>query len=397
ALAIQVGAFTYLKGRLGRVYSPRSYLPPPEKRAEKLPRGPWKWFIALVTSPSKDIIRKNGLDAYLFIRFLRVLIFVFGCFTLISWPILLTVNTVGIPDNAGRDGLSRLSWGNIPTNMQIRYVAHIIVAYILTFLVIWVIRRELATFVKLRHQFLISRSHSKLAQAKTVLITNLPDSVQTEQDLMKMLTFVPGGINKVWIYRQTGELPDLFDERTKACNKLEKAECKLLRDAMKAKREEEKARRDAERQAKKMAARAAKERKASDETATEEQIQQDVEKNERNRVSVAFGKVVRPTHRLGWIPFYGQKVDTITWCKDEIVRLTEQINTARKTLSQDKSHGAAFVQCNLQLGANILAQVVVSEEPLRMYDKWTDVAPDDIVWRNIDDSGYETRARYVTS
>lgn len=398
ALVIQVGAFTYLKGKLHRVYHPRSFLPPPEKRAEELPRGPWKWFVALVTSPTKDIIRKNGLDAYLFIRFLRVLILIFGCFTIISWPILITVNTVGIPDNAGRDGLSRLSWGNIPTDMQIRYVAHIIIAYILTFFVIWVIRRELATFVKLRHQFLISRSHSKLAQAKTVLITNLPDSVQTEQDLLKMLTFVPGGINRVWIYRQTGELPDLFDERNKICKKLEKAECQLLRDALKAKREEDQARRDAERQAKKLAAKAAEERKGSEETAAEaEQIQIDVEKNERNRVSLAFGKVVRPTHRLGRIPFHGQRVDTITWCKEEIARLTEQIDRTRKSLNKDKSHGAAFVQCNLQLGANILAQVIVSDEPLRMYDKWTDVAPDDIVWRNIDDSGYETRARYVTS
>lgn len=205
-------------------------------------------------------------------------------------------------------------------------------------LVIWVIRRELATFIKLRHQFLISRSHSKLAQSKTVLITNLPDSIQSEQDLLKMLTyvitaslhsnapdlqifracrrFVPGGINKVWIYRQTGELPDLFDERNKICKKLEKAECTLLRDALKAKREKDKARQDAERQAKKMAAKAAKERKGSEETtAAIELIQADVEKNERNRVSVAFGKVVRPTHRLGWVPFHGERVDTITWCK----------------------------------------------------------------------------------
>ncbi|KAG8909434.1 hypothetical protein FRC01_006946, partial [Tulasnella sp. 417] len=343
-------------------------------------------------------IRKNGLDAYLFIRFLRVLVFIFGCFTIISWPILLAVNTVGIPDNAGRDRLSRLSWGNIPTNMQIRYVAHIIIAYILTFLVIWVIRRELVTFIKLRHQFLISRSHSKLAQSKTVLITHLPDSVQTEQDLLKMLTFVPGGISKVWIYRQTGELPDLFDERNDVCKQLEKAECQLLRDALKAKREEERARQDAERQTKKLAAKVAKERKSSEETtAAVGLIQADVEKNERNRVSLAFGKVVRPTHRLGWIPLRGERVDTITWCKEEIVRLTEQIDKARKDVKKDQSHGAAFVQCNLQLGANILSQVVVSDEPLRMYDKWPDVAPDDIVWRNIDDSGYETRARYVIS
>ncbi|KAG8885941.1 hypothetical protein FRB99_004411, partial [Tulasnella sp. 403] len=214
-LVVQVGAFTYLKGRLQRVYTPRSFLPPPEKRAEELPRGPWKWFMALLTSPSKDLIRKNGLDAYLFIRFLRLLMMIFGVFTLLTWPVLLVVDTAGIPDNQGRDGLSRLSWGNIPTNMQSRYAAHITVVYILTFFVIWLIRREFGIFVKLRHQFLISHSHSKLAQAKTVLITNLPESVQTDQDLRKLLTFVPGGISKVWIYRKLGDLTKWYEDRLK--------------------------------------------------------------------------------------------------------------------------------------------------------------------------------------
>ena len=31
-----------------------------------------------------------------------------------------------------------------------------------------------------------------------------------------------------------------------------------------------------------------------------------------------------------------------------------------------------------------MSQVVLSDQPLRMYDKWTDVAPRDIVWENID-------------
>lgn len=120
----------------------------------------------------------------------------------------------------------------------------------------------------------------------------------------------------MWIYRQTGELPDMYDQRNKMCKKLEKAECKLLRDAIKAKRQEDKARQDAERQAKKLTDKVAKERKSTDETAAiTSQIQADLEKNERNRVSAAFGKVVRPTHRLGWMPFTGQRVDTISWCK----------------------------------------------------------------------------------
>jgi hypothetical protein len=29
----------------------------------------------------------------------------------------------------------------------------------------------------------------------------------------------------------------------------------------------------------------------------------------------AMDMVPRPTHRLGWVPFFGQKVDTIDWCK----------------------------------------------------------------------------------
>jgi hypothetical protein len=39
--------------------------------------------------------------------------------------------------------------------------------------VFWLIRRELLIFVHARHQFLIARSHSHLAQAKTVLITSM--------------------------------------------------------------------------------------------------------------------------------------------------------------------------------------------------------------------------------
>jgi hypothetical protein len=32
---------------------------------------------------------------------------------------------------------------------------------------------------------------------------------------------------------------------------------------------------------------------------------------------LAMDMVPRPTHRLGWIPFVGQKVDTFDWCKVE--------------------------------------------------------------------------------
>ncbi|CCO29749.1 putative membrane protein C24H6,13 [Rhizoctonia solani AG-1 IB] len=113
--------------------------------------------------------------------------------------------------------------------------------------------------------------------------------------------------------------------------------------------------------------------------------------------SAAMDMVPRPTHRLGWIPFVGEKVDTFDWCKTEIARLNDEINEKRKGLPECKPHGSAFIQCNLQMGAHVLAQCVSYHEPLKMSQKWVEVAPDDIIWDNIDDGAYEVRSRYVLS
>ena len=88
----------------------------------------------------------------------------------------------------------------------------------------------------------------------------------------------------------------------------------------------------------------------------------------------------RPRHRLGFLGVLGKKVDTIEWCKvraavwppgpllsgrlrqDEIARLNTSIAEERAALAQadktPKPLGSAFIQCNLQMGAHVLAQCV---------------------------------------
>ena len=84
--------------------------------------------------------------------------------------------------------------------------------------VIYLIRHELSHFVHVRHQFLISKSHSRLAQARTVLITSVPDEIATEHDLRTFASFVPGGIDNVWILREHSTLNKLFRERQDVCS-----------------------------------------------------------------------------------------------------------------------------------------------------------------------------------
>lgn len=76
-LIVEVGAFLFLKARLGRIYSPRTYLPPPacvvvysvplavadfvcRKRAQLLPDSTWKWLPALLFNPTEDIVRRQS-------------------------------------------------------------------------------------------------------------------------------------------------------------------------------------------------------------------------------------------------------------------------------------------------------------------------------------------------
>ena len=82
----------------------------------------------------------------------------------------------------------------------------------------------------------------------------------------------------------------------------------------------------------------------------------------------------------------GKKVDTISWCKvrvqtllrptrwadgspglqEEISKLNKSINEKRQMLAtaekMPKPLGSAFIQCNLQMGAHVLAQCVSYHE-----------------------------------
>lgn len=61
---------------------PRSYLPPRDRRSDSLPPGLFAWLPAIFKADPEQIIHKNGLDAYYFLRFLRLMGFVSPLFFL---------------------------------------------------------------------------------------------------------------------------------------------------------------------------------------------------------------------------------------------------------------------------------------------------------------------------
>jgi hypothetical protein len=95
------------------------------QRTPPSPTGLFNWISDMYRLPDTYVLQHHSLDAYLLLRYLKlisVLCFV-GC--LITWPILFPVNATG---GGGLSQLDLLSISNI--QHKARYFAHCFVAWI---------------------------------------------------------------------------------------------------------------------------------------------------------------------------------------------------------------------------------------------------------------------------
>lgn len=143
----EIVAFTILRRYFKQIYEPRtvhphskySLLPLHAACLTSIDRGRVKpfeagiltWPIRLLNADSRDIQRVNGPDAYLFVRFLRMMIVVFVPIWVVSWIILLPVTAVN-NSVAGKTGLDRFTFGNISPYNQPRYGAYVACVYLST-------------------------------------------------------------------------------------------------------------------------------------------------------------------------------------------------------------------------------------------------------------------------
>jgi hypothetical protein len=153
---------------------------------------------------------------------------------------------------------------------------------------------------------LIEHKHAKSVQANTILVTGIPSKYLTQNALFKLFNSLPGGVKKIWINRNLKELPDVYDRRLAACAKLESAETSLLQTATKL-------------------------RLKAVQTAAKNGT--DVEAS--NQESIQVPESERPTHKLGFLGLFGQKVDSINWAREEIATCTQLLEEGREKLQED--------------------------------------------------------------
>ncbi|KAA1472080.1 DUF221-domain-containing protein [Dentipellis sp. KUC8613] len=445
--AAEIVAFTLIRRYFRLIYEPRALAPLKTKRTHELSPTLLGWVWALYEADYRTIRAINGMDAYFFVRFLRMMVRVFLPMWLLSWAILMPTYSVKT-STANHQGLDKFTFGNVANNQLKRFAALIIVTYIFTFWIWWNIKHEMRHFVSVRQQYLASPEHSSTAQANTILITGIPTELLSESALARLFSHLPGGVRKVWLNRDLKDMPELHDRRLSAAKTLESAETSLMNTATKRHNKQLK-----------KAAKAEKEANGTTSSTADLTRRPDADNDPESARSLAETLVPqkkRPTHRLplfSWMPFslplVGKKVDSIDWAREEIKVTSVELEKRRQILEQDIARttaadvqardrvhqlhagrlninlptvrlnipligptgapdfsdqtyppvNGAFVLFNSQLAAHLAVQSLTHHEPYRMGkdSKYLEVTPEDVIWDNLGTNPYERRIRLAVS
>lgn len=233
---IQLLVFFLLRWRLDRIYRPRTYLVPPRERIALPPHGIIGWVKPVFTTPSLQFIQKCGLDAYFYIRYLRMLLKIFAPMLVIIAPILLPINNwSGDPrPDKKQEGLGKLTIANVGyQHVTKRLWAHLILAVLAIVWILYNVYEELRGYIRVRQAYLASPQHRIRASATTVLVTGIPKKWLTIEALDGLYDVFPGGIRNIWINRNYDDLADKISKRNDFAQSLEEAETNLIRKCRK--------------------------------------------------------------------------------------------------------------------------------------------------------------------
>ncbi|KAG0034795.1 hypothetical protein BGZ81_003199 [Podila clonocystis] len=329
-----------------KIYQPRTYLVPAEVRSPVLPTGIFSWVTSSFKVTDNELLDRIGLDAYMYLRFLRMSAILFGGFTLIAIPILIPINVI---NGVGSGGLGDMTIGNVAQAW--RFWFHLILTIVFCAASIVMLWREMYEYTRRRHAYLLSDKHAKTPQSSTILITALPKGLNSEEALYNIFKRFEGGPRKIWLNKDPKNLIKLCEERDNAAMKLEAAEYNYIRSAY----------------------------------------------GKRTKKDPEVKEPQRPLGKVATIPGLGDKVDLIEFYTKQLSELNQEVEKAQNAIDDQDVVTSAFIQFHTQFAAHSAVQTVVHPTPFQMTPMFAEISPLDVNWNCMNIKNVERKGRRMAS
>ncbi|KAL5113476.1 hypothetical protein ACEQ8H_008640 [Pleosporales sp. CAS-2024a] len=225
--------FCFLRPRNGRVYAPRAKHADEKHRPLPLDNKPFAWLAAVRHVKEQDLVDKIGLDAVIFLRFLRMIRNIFCVVTVVGCAILAPINVAG-----GSPFYKQ--WKSVPTLLKLtpqyifgqKFWAYVLVAYLIQGTVCFFLWWNYRAVFKLRRTYFDSSEYQASLHSRSLLITHIPKSSRTDAGIVELVEQAKqtDDVPRTAIGRNVKDLPNMIEAHSEAVRDLEKHLARYLRN-----------------------------------------------------------------------------------------------------------------------------------------------------------------------
>lgn len=214
--------FEVLRTHQVDVYAPKTRKPINDL-LPKLHNGLFGWVYNVWKTSDDDIIPIAGLDAYIFLRYLKMCTFIVSlcCLgVLILFPVYAT-SSIDVDDDSVA-GITLVSMANLPPNSK-RLWASLLCVYFFTLTFLYFIHHEYENFLRVRTLFFQGKDpYLQKQMGYSIQVENIPKEFQNSKKLKKLMEAIfPQEVLYCYVAVDLQPLDKAILERKKLIAKLE--------------------------------------------------------------------------------------------------------------------------------------------------------------------------------
>ncbi|KAK2057112.1 DUF221-domain-containing protein [Colletotrichum caudatum] len=231
SLGVTVGialTFSLLRPYNQSVYAPKLKHADEEHAPPPIGKKLWSWIPPLWNTNEADLVHHAGMDATIFLRFIRMCLYMFCTISIFCLAILIPTylanRTDGI-DETWLDAITPIAvWGEA-------YWAQVAVAYMITFTVMAFLWWNYRKVMQLRRAYFESDEYQNSLHARTLMMYDIPKDRCSDEGIARIIDEVvpSSSFSRTAIARNVKDLPKLIEQHDHTVRKLEQVLAKYMK------------------------------------------------------------------------------------------------------------------------------------------------------------------------
>ena len=214
------------------MYEPKVKYHVGDKKPPRISDSIFGWVSPLIHTKEPVLVEKIGLDAAVFLRFLRMMRWLFSSIAALTCAVLIPVNVsynLRNVESKDRDVLSMLTIRDVSGNLLF---VHVAMSYVICGVVIVFVWFNWRKVVQLRTQWFRSPEYVQSFYARTLMVNSVPKKYQSDEGIRAIFESVqvPYPTTSVHVGRRVGKLPELIEFHNETVKELEAVLVEYLKD-----------------------------------------------------------------------------------------------------------------------------------------------------------------------